>query len=583
MSETLKPSPSSEVTAWNMGSDLLYNNSTAPNLTPKLTTETAKPGTPPIEAANSTPALTSEGLPPTNTQEQTTTPMPELAAAVSTEATNLNPVITTEAPVTAPVEVTSPISKASVAKTPVIKPEAPVSLPEVSSVSSNDWERIDQEATAHFDLIDDPTRVTKLRTELDVFMQETEMAMQKQLVELGLAETAGSSQKMLESLNQAKAKKIAEMVATAYPYVEDDGFMARRRTNSTRESLAKILNMDPSQYVSLLEDWKRYKIDKIHGEALQDDKKYNIGSEKRASKREIHTAQKEYGLVLDQLSRLPLDKERGGQVDLVLKEYTDRLGKAETSNGNLIDANSLKEVSQQQALTELQEHLRQRYQLEGLKPRKIEARLRSDVPVLETWLAHIKPNMDPLSDLQHFENQRNKELMLTAKRQRAMEYIGSSLLADSLRNALGYEKPKPKSRFNLKEVFKRGVDHSNSRSKAGAEALKYPDKTGNYLGRVMTHLEMAKNLSRNEGVLMRSMIYLTALDRGLSEAAVAAWDKTSKEKKKKSRKQFSLGMAVTAMALARLNSKSISTGRRVNTSPYARQAWSGNQMVGARR
>ena len=143
-----------------------------------------------------------------------------------------------------------------------------------------------------------------------------------------------------------------------------------------------------------------------------------------------------------------------------------------------------------------------------------------------------------------------------------------------------FERGKPsetKTEINVNEVLEHGIDHNGSRGTAGAAALRNGEKVGSLWGRVMGQLETARQLSRNEGTLMRSVIYLAAIERSLGDSFVSAWEAVPDEKKKQARKKIMLGMAATSSAIARMSAKAAQKARKTAATGAATGTiWLGN-------
>lgn len=445
--------------------------------------------------------------------------------------------------------------------------------------SEQDWRRIDREAKAYFDNFEDPQDVVGLQQDLANYLKEVSNATRKQLSELGLeANSKIADQAVQQTVEAAKPKRITELVEQALPYSRKEG----KDVNNSRESLTKLLNMGQEQFDQLMNDWRQHEMRELHAEALEEDKKFKVGKERKAARSEAEALDEKYGSVLAEISALPLDKEPGGLTHDTVDAYLGRQRKIESVNNELVDPAMLIEASQAQAVLDLQGQLRQKYQSEGLSEEQIQAKLAESAIALQTWVEHIDGNGIPLADLQRYENQGNKEKMLSAKRQKAGEYIGSVLLFRGIREALGREKsPEAQPDIEVGEILERGIDHSGSRDKAGAEVLANPDRAGSFLGRVMSQLETARTLSRNESTLMKSLIYMTAVEKSLGDGFVSAWEAIPAEKKKQARKKIMLGMAATSSALARMSAKAAAKARKTAaTGATAGTIWLGNRGKG---
>ena len=470
---------------------------------------------------------------------------------------------------------------------PLVREPAPLlEMPDFSRPEERDWRRIEREAKTYFDEFEDPQEIIDLRQDLAGHEKAVKSALLKHFQELGIADVNNEYviekivvQKTKEALASAKNKKIAELVQQALPY-EEDSRKEKKQVDKAGESLARLLDMPQEQFDQLLKDWQHHEVNEAHGEALKEDKKYKIGEQRRAARGEITELDEKYGGVLAEISQLPFDKEAGGSTHQSIHDYFERKQKINSLEDALVEKADLEDVSVAQCVRDLQVQLRQKYQAEGLSAEQIQARLDESSGALETWLRHIDGNGIPLVDLQRYENQGNKEQMLSSRRQKAAEYIGSTLFMSALKGALRREKPaEVESEINVSEVFEHGIDHNGSRTQGGAEVLSNPEKAASFRGKVMAQLEMARTLSRNENTLMKALIYYTAVEKSLGTGFVSAWEAIPEEKKKQARKKLMLGMAATSTAIARMSAKATAKAKMAAaTGAAAGTIWAGNKL-----
>ncbi len=449
-----------------------------------------------------------------------------------------------------------------------------------------DFRRIESETKDYFDLFEDPEDVLVLRQQLAEHSSAVQTEMQKQLQELGFIsgnpEANGLvTEKIQEVVMAATAKKAAELVEQGLEY-ESTSRGEKKEVNQARESLTKLLSMPAEEFDRLKQDWKRYEMDKLHSEAYSEDKEFKVGEQRRVARGEVDALDQKYGGVLAEINHLPLDREPGGATFATLDGYARRQQKIDGINSELIDKETLKEVNIAQTAGELQASLKAKYQAEGLSEEQIQAKLAESAPSLETWLKHIDSKGLPLADLEKYGNQSNKEKMLSQRRQKASEYIGSVLLIRSLHGVLNREKsPDLQPEVSVSEVFERGIDHNDSRARAGAEAMQDPEKASSFMGRVIAQLETARNLSQNEGTLMKSLIYITAIEKSLGDGFITAWEAIPEEKKKQARKKIMLGMAVTASTLSKMSARVAAKARKTAaTGASAGTIWLGSKVRG---
>lgn len=434
------------------------------------------------------------------------------------------------------------------------------------SKTPEDYRRIKKEAKEYFDYFENSQFIEQMRNLLSRHTQETKTAMLKQFQELGIAdinnERAMESlvvQKVNEAMAAARERKIKELAEATFPYEEGK---KTKKADRGRESLTKLLNLSEEDFTALKEDWRVHEIDKAHAQALEDDKAYKVGEQRKLARGEVAGLNEKYGGVLAEISRLPLDREPGGQTSKALASYLERQKKITAAKDGLVDPEIVSDVSRGQAVRDLEQQLRQKYQSEGLSEEQIRSRLDESKASLDTWLKHIDDKNMPLADLQRFENQRNKEQMLNAKRQKVREYLSSTLLPRTIRGLFNKAETKAQTpeELDLEEIMAHGVDHNGSHTKAGGEALL--SGGGESLWRkTVLNLELARNLARNEGRLMQGLIYMTLIQKGVEGGASAAWNAIPEKTKKEARKKFMMGMAITGRAILRASLKAAEKSR----------------------
>lgn len=507
------------------------------------------------------------------------------ATSTSTRAETVN-----EPPTVPPEEATDGTEEAVELNPSTELLEPPVNLPSeqlIATRKAEDLPRIKAEAKEFFDHFEDPQDIKDLRQDLGTYLMDVTSEMTKQFTELGLLPGPDGDQatrrRALEKIDQAveaaRTAKIAELSQSALPY-ETNKRKERKQIDSERQKLAELLAMPAEEFGQLEKDWELYKIDELHAEALKEDKNYKVGEQRRAARGEISALDQKYDGVLGEISRLPLDKEPGGQTHDILDSYLQRQRRIKEIDNPLANREMLQAASLSQALSELQTGLRQRYQAEGLSAEQIQAKLDQATPSLETWLEHINGEGIPLADLARYENRTNKENALSQRRQKASEYIGSVLLIRTIRGVFERGKNVEKqTTIDIGEILERGIDHNSSRLRTGAEALSDPNKAGSLGGRIMAQLEMARNLSRNEGTLMRSLIYMTAVEKSLGDSFITAWDAIPEERKRQARKKLMLGMAAAPGTIARLSARLRAKARKTAaTGAAAGTIWLGNRL-----
>ena len=84
-------------------------------------------------------------------------------------------------------------------------------------------------------------------------------------------------------------------------------------------------------------------MNELHAEALQEDKKYKVGEQRKAARSETEALEQKYGGVLGEISRLPLDREPGGATHTILEDYLQREQKIDTASSELMDKKILRE------------------------------------------------------------------------------------------------------------------------------------------------------------------------------------------------------------------------------------------------
>ncbi len=436
-----------------------------------------------------------------------------------------------------------------------------------------DWQRIKSEAKEFFDQFENVEGVEALRQAVSRHGSEVQAAMQQQLEELGLTSD------IEPAVQNAKADKAAQLVEAALPYPDDVRRGDRKDIDRQRASLAKMLAMSDEQFSNLSQDWQAHEVSTLHGEALAEDKNYKAGEQRKAVKQELRGLDEKYGGVLPEISALPLDKEPGGALQTALGGYGERTQKINAGPASeLINKDFLKQANAAQLVKELEASLTEKYQAQGLSEAQIQAKLAESHSSLETWVKGMDGQTSALGDLDKLEQQGNKEKMLTAKRHKIGEYIGSALLMRAIKGTFERGKSnETKTEINVTEVLAHGIDHNGSRGVAGAETLRNGEKAGSLGGRVMAQLETARQLSRNEGTLMRSLIYLAAVERSLGDSFVSTWDAIPAERKKQARKKLMLGMAATSSAIARMSAKAAQKARKTAaTGAAAGTIWLGN-------
>lgn len=473
--------------------------------------------------------------------------------------------------------------KTGAAKVALKPPEA--INPASETLTPEDLKRIDQESKLYFELLDEYfdngevtreprslARVIELRAELVAHEQAVKAAMLEEFQKLGVADINNErtmEQVVIDKVNEgvatARSRGISDLTRQNVRYSRERDY---NRIEKTRESLAKLLAMTDEQFSRIQEDWEIHRMGRAHEAARKEDKTIKTGEQVKQARENIDNLNRQYGGVLDQISRLPLDKEPGGQTQAVIDDYQAKLQQINTRPDSLVDRSISYDVVRAQAVRDLEEQLKQKYQAEGLTPDQVQSRIQEAHGALDTWLQHTRVSTRTLDQLREFNSAHSKEQFWSARRQRTREFLVAAVLPRAIRARFGRGERRAETQelpnIDLKDTYRRAVDPDGSHARSGGRVLLGGGDSGgeNLWHRAVSNVEQAHNLARNENGLLKAFLYLSLLPMGVEGGLEAAWRAIPNSAKEEVRKQFSLGRAATARWARRAKARAAEEARK---------------------
>lgn len=520
------------------------------------------------ETLTTLPALSSEGFPiPAEQVDGQLNIDDELAAqaanTVSSEGFQLNQY--PNAPESNPVE--AAVVEATAAVETPAEPKPAFERLESRTYNSRDWERVKKSAKEFFDFFQsdedrrgENTRQglisarAELKKQLEAFQEQALAAATE--IDPNFSDQAA----IAKAVENTKNDMVMDLVTDQFEDVEGANRKERKTTAKSRESLTKLLTMSDEQFRQVIQDWEMHDARLDHAVARKEDKGYNSKSMHVEAVKELGALDDRYGGTMAEVSAMPLDRSEGGATQHILGEYMATQAENRQKHPNMLEV--VDQANVNKAVKALQESLKAGYLAQGMSEEQATRKLAEGLPALRKWIEAQDGSTNALADLEKYGLQRNKEAMWAVKRQKVREYLGPTVLKQVFGNLFRGEKaPSLVQRINLAAELNRSIDHSGGRRRAGAAAMRNSGRIGSLWGRVVTQLETARNLGRNEGTLMKSRLYITAMERGLGDSLVTAWEAIPESEKQKAREKWALGKATAAASLRKLAAKAAQKAR----------------------
>jgi hypothetical protein len=351
------------------------------------------------------------------------------------------------------------------------------------------------------------------------------------------------------------------LIERALPYPDSPKRRDIKKIDKKRENLQAMLVKSPDDFHTLQAEWSLYEdvahtaeLDRLHGEALKDDKSLKATHERSRIKYEMAELDDNNGGVLEFVADLPIEGD--ARTAEVLKTFQERAGR-HSEDEDLLDADRL------QALNDFKWRLGELWAQQSatagsrLTDEQIKAKGDEAAPYIEDWLEAIAENGgDPLADLAAYKNKERAFENWDRRRRQAAEYLAPVIMMRSVRNLMRHRPETSDLKFDLGKTVKAVLDPNLIGEKNGASALRNQDNlTADdakvYKSGILGQLETARNHSRHQGNMMKSALIFNAITIGAYNSLSDYWDRLSEEEKKRELRKKMLGKAAVGTALAK--------------------------------
>lgn len=402
-------------------------------------------------------------------------------------------------------------------------------------------------------------RIIEARHEIDTELSQMRERILQKYQEKGSQNAdpdakARIEQKVTQDVEALRAGRAAAKAVELVAEPSDDAKRGeRKKAGQDLEKLMALLSMPQAEFAQTMADWQHYEEALAHSEADKSDgSEYKQGLQRTAEAQ--GSLDQAYGGALGAFNALPLDKSEGGALTEAMQT---QLGwQQEMASADPDESAILMELGNSDAIKLLSDSLRKEYEKQGLNEAEIELKLTENAPILEKWLAGAIRRDNPLEDLKSIDRIRNVEQMRKLKREKIGKYLGPSIAKRALRVLVGREQlPTMRGHLSLMAEMNRTIDPTGALGRAGAEAMRHPERMNSLWGRVMNQLQTARHLSRNQGILRSAHIYARAAEMSFGDSMVSAWEAIPDEQKEKVRKQWMLGKAAATASIRKLAAK----------------------------
>ena len=379
-------------------------------------------------------------------------------------------------------------------------------------------------------------------------------------------EAEGYSGEAFEKLIKDKTAQTVEesrigLIERALPYPENPKRRDIRKINKKRANLSAMLTKSPDDFATMQAEWSLYEdvrhtaeLDRLHGEALKDDKGLKAGHERARIKSEMAELDDKNGGVLEFVADLPIEgDERTAEVLETFQEKARRHQEDE----DLLDADSL------QALNDFKWRLGELWAQQSatagsrLTDEQIKAKGEQAAPYIEDWLAAIAENGgDPLAELASYKNKERAFENWDKRRRQAAEYLAPVIMMRSVRNLMSRQPESFAPEFSASATVKAVLDPNLIGEKNGARALRGQDSLSAedakvYKSGILGQLETARSYSRHQGNFMKGALWFNAITVGAYNSLSDYWDRLSEEEKKRELRKKMAGKAAVGTVLAK--------------------------------
>jgi hypothetical protein len=352
-----------------------------------------------------------------------------------------------------------------------------------------------------------------------------------------------------------------ELIEQALPVIVNANRRDRKRIEKQRQNLFSILDKSREDFDTLQSVWSLYEdvqhteeLDRLHGEALKDDKKLKATTERSRIKQEMAELDDNNGGVLEYMAGLPIDgDERTAEVLRTYQEKVERHGQ----DDDLLDADNL------QAFNDFRWRLGELFADQAaaagkpLTDEQIRAKCEEADPYIEDWLDAIADNGgDPMGELSRYKTKETAFQNWDERRRQAAEYLAPVIMMRSVRNLMRRSPEASAPEFHVSKTVKAVLDPNKIGERNGARALRDQDKLTDddarvYRAGVRGQLETAIRYSRHQGNVMKAALVFNAITIGAYNSLSDHWDRLSESEKQKELRKKMLGKAVVSKALAK--------------------------------
>ena len=376
----------------------------------------------------------------------------------------------------------------------------------------------------------------------------------------------GYSGAAFEKLIQEKTAQTVEearttLVEQALPVIQNPNRRDRKRIQKQRDDLLSMLSKNREDFDTLQAAWTLYEdvqhtaeLDRLHGEALKDDKGLKAAPERSRIKSEMAELDDRNGGVLEFVADLPIEGD--ARTAEILKTFQERTGRHKEDE-DLLDANSL------QALNDFKWRLGELFAHESeaaghrLTDEQIGAKCQEAAPNIEKWLEAIAENGgDPLAELASYKNKERAFENWDKRRRQAAEYLAPVIMMRSVRNLMSRQPESFAPEFSASATVKAVLDPNLIGEKNGARALRGQDSLSAedakvYKSGILGQLETARSYSRHQGNFMKGALWFNAITVGAYNSLSDYWDRLSEEEKKRELRKKMAGKAAVGTVLAK--------------------------------